>query len=506
MHLNDLETRRQAAELRHELEIALHIPGEWPGLDFLVSSLTEHNPFNSTEEIALWLEAKRKSPAMQVNRIPLTSMKRWSFDSRTGDLIHDSGGFFAIRGLEVRANAGPVRHWTQPIIDQPQIGLLGMLTRKINGIIYFLIQAKVEPGNVGGVQLAPTVQATRSNFTRLHGGQSVPFLEYFLDDGRAIILLDQHQAEQGARFYRKRNRNLIVQIAEDEVIEPHTDFRWVTLGQLKRLTRLNNTVSMDARSVISTVSYCPDHFGECATLHEDEVRDCLGSSPLVETMPNDLSIAFLLSSCSHAQPKHCMDEILRLFSREKFNAELETHLIGLREVKEWNIGAEEISHTRGLYFSVIGVHVEAEGREVATWDQPIIQQRDPGLIGFLVRRIDGVVHFLAQLKLESGNIDLLGVAPTVQCITGSYEVGDLPPYVGEMLQPFKSRIIFDTMQSEEGGRFYLESNRNVLLLGNDDFPLEIFPRYHWLTLGQLKQLLAFNNFLNVESRSLLALL
>jgi oxidase EvaA len=150
--------------------------------------------------------------------------------------------------------------------------------------------------------------------------------------------------------------------------------------------------------------------------------------------------------------------------------------------------------------------VEAEGREVASWDQPIIQQRDPGIIGFILRRIEGAVHFLVQLKMESGNIDLLGVAPTVQCITGSYHVGELPPYVSEMLKPTRSHVVLDTMQSEEGGRFFLESNRNLLLLAADDFPLDTPPRYLWLSLRQMKQLLAYNNFLNVEARSLLALI
>jgi dTDP-4-dehydro-6-deoxy-alpha-D-glucopyranose 2,3-dehydratase len=247
MILEDLGTQRQADRLHHDLERLLHIPAGWPGVDFLISSLTERNPFNSTPEILAWLEAKRLTQHLHVKPIPLADLRRWSFDSRSGDLVHDRGGFFAIRGLEVRTNSGPVKHWTQPIMDQPEIGLLGMLVRKINGIIYLLIQAKAEPGNVGGVQLAPTVQATRSNFTRIHEGRSTPYLEYFLGEGRGKTLFDQHQTEQGARFYRKRNRNMIVMLDERETLEPHPDFRWVTLGQLKRLMEHNDTVNMDAR-------------------------------------------------------------------------------------------------------------------------------------------------------------------------------------------------------------------------------------------------------------------
>ena len=32
------------------------------------------------------------------------------------------------------------------------------------------MQAKVEPGNINSIQLSPTLQATRSNYTKAHGG------------------------------------------------------------------------------------------------------------------------------------------------------------------------------------------------------------------------------------------------------------------------------------------------------------------------------------------------
>ena len=49
-------------------------------------------------------------------------MQKWTFDKETGDLNHDSGGFFSIRGLHVKTNWGNIESWTQPIIDQPEIG------------------------------------------------------------------------------------------------------------------------------------------------------------------------------------------------------------------------------------------------------------------------------------------------------------------------------------------------------------------------------------------------
>ena len=38
----------------------------------------------------------------------------------------------------------------------------------------YLLQAKVEPGNINKIQISPTVQATRSNYLRIHGGKTIP--------------------------------------------------------------------------------------------------------------------------------------------------------------------------------------------------------------------------------------------------------------------------------------------------------------------------------------------
>jgi oxidase EvaA len=160
----------------------------------------------------------------------------------------------------------------------------------------------------------------------------------------------------------------------------------------------------------------------------------------------------------------------------------------------------------GKFFSVIGLRVSAANREVHFWDQPIVRQIDPGIVGFLVRELDRVMHFLVQLKMESGNMDLLECAPTVQCITGSYQKGERPPFVSDLLEASDGRTIVDTMQSEEGGRFYREANRNILLRCGEKSLIEELPLYHWMNMKQLKLLLKFNNSLNVECRSLLAMI
>jgi oxidase EvaA len=496
----------EAERLQKRLQRVLGFVGDSANVDFYISAVTEYNPFNTTDEILTWLRSLNEEQFFKVERIPLDQMEHWAFSRDTKDLQHVTRGFFSIRGLSVRANRGPIQSWSQPVIFQPEIGLLGIVTKKIDGILYFLMQAKAEPGNLNTFQLSPTVQATRSNFVRLHGGKPTAYLEYFLGDRRELILVDQLQSEQGARFYKKRNRNMIVRVADDDEIEIGPAFRWVTLGQLLRLIRLDNTVNMDARSVVSCISFDPEPKVSSLPVDGRELKTCLESSPLIEAPIEPLAIDLTLSAHSNSRPYHSLDQLICKLTSEKFHSELCAELIPLREVDRWDISPAEISHESGRYFSVIGVRVEAASREVSSWDQPILRQHSEGLVGFIVRPINDVLHFLVQLRVECGNMDILELAPTVQCITDSYAEGDLPPYAEYFTTPGKMGVVFDAMQSEEGGRFFQEANRNLIIQSGDELALNGNPAYVWMTLYQLKGFIKYNNYLNVEARSLLSCL
>ena len=500
-----MNTLKEVQKLKRNLEQILHFSGEPKNIDFYISSLSEHNHFNTIEEILAWLREMNDIEYFNVKSIPLDNMRKWNFNRQTGDLEHETGGFFSIRGLKVNINMGPVKEWTQPIIDQPEIGVLGILTKKFDGILYFLIQAKAEPGNINTFQLSPTVQATKSNYLRLHGGKATKYLEYFLDKNKAKVLVDQLQSEQGARFFRKRNRNIIVQVPDDEDIRLSKNYRWITLGQLLALFRYDNIVNMDCRSVISTLNFSPESTASTAQVNVKQLRECLEQSPLVKKPVHNYGVKLMISAHPNAQPLDTIDVLLQKINNEKITCELGTRLIPLKKVMNWRQTPMEIFHEEGKYFSIIGVQIESANREVASWDQPIIRQKDPGIVGLLSKDIEGVLHFLVQLKLECGVLDLLEISPTVQCITGNYSEGEIPPFVETFIHHNKhGDIIFDTFQTEEGGRFFHESNRNILLYVNDNFLGDENPKYLWMTLYQLKYLIRFNNFLNVEIRSLLS--
>jgi oxidase EvaA len=477
-------------------------------LDFLVSALTEENTFISTSGVVDWVESMRSGKQVRVERIPFSKLEGWSFDADSGNLGHQSGRFFSIEGISVRTNFGPVSEWSQPVINQPEVGILGILAKRFGGVLYFLMQAKFEPGNINIIQLSPTVQATRSNFTRVHEGSAVRYLEYFQDRKRGQVLVDALQSEQGARFLRKRNRNIIVETGEDVPLDD--DFCWLTLGQILRLVQIDNMINMDARTVLSCIPFWAPELSNTPVEKICEKLDSVvpGAAKTAARFELDhFGQQVMASALRGDSGHHEIDDIISWFTEMRVQYELDVQSTGLNQVAGWTVTDDAIVHEAGKFFSVIAVEVESETREVSRWTQPVVQPCQQGLIAYVTRPIDGALHFLVQCKVEPGNFDTVEMAPTVQCITGSY--GDIkpanrPPFMEYVEESKACRS--STLQSEEGGRFFQEVNRNVIIAADEDFSLEVPDNYIWMTLGQLKEFVRYNNFVNVEGRCLLSCL
>ena len=70
----------------------------------------------------------------------------------------------------------------------------------------------------------------------------------------------------------------------------------------------------------------------------------------------------------------------------------------------------------------------------------------------------------------------------------------------------KQGILKDVLLSEEGGRFYHEQNRNVIIEIDRDELDDLSPGYFWVDFYTLNQLIQINNCLNIQLRNLLSLL
>jgi oxidase EvaA len=440
-------------------------------------------------EFTRWFDGQRSRFAMAVRRVELDALVGWSTVPGTGDIRHDSGKFFRIEGLEVHFPNRPVKSWQQPIINQPEVGILGLLVREIGGILHCLVQVKGEPGNHRGLQLCPTVQATRSNYTKVHGGASVPYLEYFRDTARHRVLADVRQSEQGAWFRQKRNRNMVIEVDGD--VEPLAGFRWMTLGLIHRLLRREDLINMDFRTVLSCLPFAGPDLDSVLPAGEGDPR------------------AALTASCDERSGSlHAMSDILSWITEVRTRTEVSTREVPLGGLPQWHRSPEKISHHSGLFFDVIGVDVRSGGREVDAWMQPMIAPVGTGLVAFLVTRLLGVLHVLVHVRAEPGYLDVVELAPTVQCTPDNYTIlppAARPPFVDEVLGAAPDQVWFETLLSEEGGRFYHALNRYMIVEVSPGAGFE-HPDFRWLTLHQLADLLRHSHYVNVQARSLVACL
>ena len=222
-------------------------------IETMMASIRDDNQINKLDYIIDWFNKKREESDMVVEEIGINDLDKWNVDPDTGNIKHESGGFFEVIGVKASntfdREVGK-KGWTQPMIAKNPGGILGIIMKRINGVPHYLLQAKAEPGNIGKLQLSPTLQATTSNLLKAHGGSKPLFAEYFDEENNPEIIYAKWQSEDGGRFHLKSNYNMIVEVKEEELEIPDS-FIWVTLYQIKQLMKIENFVGPHVRGIIS---------------------------------------------------------------------------------------------------------------------------------------------------------------------------------------------------------------------------------------------------------------
>lgn len=435
---------------------------------------------HSTSDIFLWLEERKKNLKVRLDKISLGECTPWYYDEKEGLIRNDKGTFFQITGIRQTKNNGEIVE--QPIILQEEIGFLGIICCKIKGVWHYLMQAKIEPGNVNSVQVSPTLQATKSNFTRQHGGARPAFLEYFLNMSAQNVLVDQIQSEQSSRFLGKRNRNVILMV-DKQIDEPPTH-RWMTLAQIKKLMRYNNLVNMDTRTILSCIPYVLLGMDGDVPFKEKTYFHRTASSLDRQTIVN------IYNRINN----------YKMFERGKIEK------IPLLSLRDWKMEQNEFHNVNEYPFKLIFCNIAIEGREVAEWNQPLFAATGIATFGLLCCDDEGILKFLVKIKPEIGCFDGVEIGPTIQKEAGSPEENDSVSTLFWEKLDCGQKILADVLLSEEGGRFYQEQNRNVILkIEKDELP-EIPSEYVWSDYGTLNILTQINNCLNIQLRNLLSIL
>lgn len=454
---------------------------------FIKSWGVDSKGVHSFEEILSWIHNLNKTTYVNVKECSINDSTFWFYDDYNGEILNRKRSFFSIKGMRYFVDG--IFMGEQPIIIQPEIGYLGIICKEIDGVLHFLMQAKIEPGNINCVQISPTIQATKSNFTRAHGGKLPLYLEYFEHSEKYEVLYDQIQSEQATRFYKKRNRNMIM-IVNDE-IEIYSNFRWMTLGQIKKLMEFDNLVNMDTRTVLS------------------------GIPLIIQSMSNEekkeLAIFFkdksLFKSIFDSDPQENLPQIFHKLNDYKMFRDARIVPIPLYQLVDWKVDEFGVTCKRQSDFIVRYYDIEISGREVQTWSQPLFKAVGMATFGILSRINNGNREYLIKIKPEIGSFDKVEIGPSIQWEPTHYLYND-----NEVDKFFRKKyenrqgIIIDVLLSEEGGRFYHEQNKNVII-EIDKNEMDVLPEgYIWVSYSTLNYLVQMNNCLNIQLRNLLSLI
>ena len=412
-----------------------------------------------------WIVLRKKKILFLVKKKNLSELKNWH--TTTDKIYHKSKKFFHVVGVRIKTNFHKKKSWDQPLIFQNEIGILGILRRKNKGNFQYLLQAKMEPGNINKLQLSPTVQATKSNFTRVHSGKRVKYLNFFKNLKKKKILVNTIQSEQGSRYLFKFNKNIIINVSVN--IKLNRNYIWLTRHEIGKLIKKNNVLNMDSISVLS-----------CA-----------------------------IKKNIHDLPENYFSEIQYWFNNLKKKYFIKRKMIALSKLRDWKFDKKSIFHKSKKYFSIIGIKVQADSREVNKWEQPIIQDNKLGLSGFLVKNVNSTYHYLVNFSLEPG-LKSPGLSCTVRtsnvknCLNNRNHTSLMKHYLKKyFIYNTSGKIKYSKILSDEGGRFFHSQNKYVVIQIDENERIKTNNNYIWMSHNQLLYFIKKGIF-NIDARLLFA--
>ena len=407
------------------------------------------------KELNKWINNQKIKNKMSISKINIMDILNWKIDSKK--IYNKNKSFFSIIPFKFTDSQKAV--WFQPLIIQKEVGILGILKKRYRSLDYYLLQAKVEPGNINGIQLSPTVQATKSNYLRKHGGKKTNYLDFFIKKKNLNIVSNLKLSEQGFRYLDKSNKNILIDIKNTK-IKKIQNFIWVTKKNLNYLLNKKNLLNMDTISVLSS------------SIKKNNIDNPINKNLI----------------------------ILNNLTKFKKRFTIKKKIISFGDLYNWKISKNKISDIKSKFFSIIFLKIKTNSREVSEWFQPIISDHYISFNGFLVRSINETMHYLLQYTLEPG-FTFPKYTSTVSIKNYNSKNNNTKINFFNFFK--KSNKIINFINSDEGGRFYKNETHNSICVLNPKENLSLKKNFIWASHNQVINLIN-KNLLSIEARNLFA--
>jgi dTDP-4-dehydro-6-deoxy-alpha-D-glucopyranose 2,3-dehydratase len=405
-------------------------------------------------KLIAWINKQKINNKLKIKKIYKNNLKQWKVNDNI--IYHKHKSFFSIKPYVFKQYK---KKWFQPLIIQKEEGILGIIKKRISNKDYYLLQAKAEPGNINSIQISPTVQATKSNYLRKHGGKKTFYLDYFLKKiNKTIILSSLKLSEQGTRFLNKKNKNILLEI-KNLKLPKKSNFIWLDKKNIKYLIKQNNVLNMDTISIFSSA------------IKKNKLENPINSfSDLLNIL------------------KKCKKFLYIKKKQIKFS-----NLIG------WKIDKNVFFDFNKNFFSIFFIEVNANMREVKKWDQPIISDHYSSINGFIIYKYNKITHYLLKAVQEPGSSDPKFTSTISE---KNLLIKDLKKL--DYSNFFKKKNhLFNVINSDEGGRFFKNQSRNIVCETNNHNKIKLKKNFIWASHNQLIELIN-KNLLTIEARNLFA--
>ena len=379
--------------------------------------------------------------------IPMREASAWRLAD--GAISHASGGFFSVVAISVYE---PQLRRPLVLLYQPQSAFNGLLMATIDGELHVLLQARVEPGNIGVAQYGPTVQSTPANYLRVHGGRATPYLDFF---HRCVAgttpVGDWTELDLGGRYAFKNKRLVCIEATDLPPLEPN--FAWVPARLAKKAVLESAIMNTDLRSMLAVMPWSRWPVAE----HPSELGVAAHAS--LRLPPRASVIGRALALVGQARPPVKMVPLPALE-----NWDLNDYGLFEREPSEQG-------------FDVQFFRIDAPTREVPQWTQPLLNSRSRGKVVLALTVSDGALRALVHVRSEPGLSTNAAVFPSHVVLPGQAEPAAGSPVYARLLASRLSTV-GRTLESDEGGRFFRDESDFELTLVADagdfgeDLPLD----------------------------------
>jgi oxidase EvaA len=220
--------------------------------ELYLSLMKRDNALHQFEDIISWFTHVKSNCEIQVKSIPLNKVHQWHKNEY--EIYHESHHYFSVIAVAVNANNREVPSWTQPLLKHFSYGIVGFLVATINGVLHFLVEARMCPGYRDFIEMGPTVSCSEAEY-RMQSKIAPPFTEYFYNADEETIRFSATLSEEGGRFYHFQNKYMVVAIDSPDRLKVPNNYIWMTYGQLLDFIKHTNYINVEARSLISCLSF-----------------------------------------------------------------------------------------------------------------------------------------------------------------------------------------------------------------------------------------------------------